>query len=241
MDDDVLARFRRAYWRAFRELDSVRLRQWEEYRLTLPQLRVLYHIRRTPGVTGGEIAAALGITVSTVSGLVGKLTDRGLLARGTAPDDRRQTPLNLTPEGLTLVGTLSEAGRDFTARVAATLGGDLDGVTAALELLAAASEGLHVAPEELPAEAAAPQAPPAAATEAPPAHRRVQRDFHRGTVTAAHPDHTFTVALDDGRAVETRLSANLRNAFARVAVGDAVIIEFSLYDSAKSRIDSILR
>jgi DNA-binding MarR family transcriptional regulator len=145
MSDDPVARFRRAYWRAFRELDSVRLRQWEEYRLTLPQLRVLYHIRRAPGVTGGEIAAALGITVSTVSGLVGKLTERGLLARGTAPDDRRQAPLELTPEGLTLVGALSETNQAFTAQVAATLGDDLEAITSALERLAAAAETAHPA------------------------------------------------------------------------------------------------
>jgi DNA-binding MarR family transcriptional regulator len=140
MSDDPVARFRRAYWRAFRELDSVRLRQWEEYRLTLPQLRVLYHIRRTPGVTGGEIAAALGITVSTVSGLVGKLTERGLLARGTTPDDRRQAPLELTSEGLTLVGALSETNQAFTAQVAAALGDELETITAALERLADAAD-----------------------------------------------------------------------------------------------------
>jgi DNA-binding MarR family transcriptional regulator len=106
---------------------------------------VLYHIRRAPGVTGGEIAAALGITVSTVSGLVGKLTERGLLARGTAPDDRRQAPLELTPEGLTLVGALSETNQAFTAQVAATLGDDLEAITSALERLAAAAETAHPA------------------------------------------------------------------------------------------------
>ena len=139
MSDDPVARFERAYWRAFRELDSVRLRQWEEYRLTLPQLRVLYHIRRVPGVTGGELAAALGITVSTVSGLVGKLTERGLVARGTAPDDRRQAPLELTTEGRAIVGTLSEVGHSFTGQVAAALGDDLGPITAALERLAEAA------------------------------------------------------------------------------------------------------
>lgn len=140
MGDDAVARFARAYWRAFRELDSVRLRQWEEYRLTLPQLRVLYHIRRVPGVTGGELADALGITVSTVSGLVIKLTERGLVARGTAPDDRRQAPLSLTPEGLALVGALSETGQAFTAQVAAALGDELGAITAALERLATAAD-----------------------------------------------------------------------------------------------------
>lgn len=144
MSDDGVARFRRAFWRAFREFDGVRLRQWEEYRLTLPQLRVLYHIRRSPGVTGGELAAALGITVSTVSGLVGKLTERGLLARGTAPDDRRQAPLELTPEGSSLVGTLSETSRDFATQVAVSLGDDLGTVTAALERLAVAAEATNI-------------------------------------------------------------------------------------------------
>jgi DNA-binding MarR family transcriptional regulator len=160
MIDDPVARFRRAYWRAFRELDSVRLRQWEEYRLTLPQLRVLYHVRRVPGVTGGELAAALGITVSTVSGLVAKLTERGLIARGTAPDDRRQAPLELTPEGLTLVGALSETGQAFTGQVAAALGDDLETITAALERLATAAEATHSAGGDAAgAVAAAPPSP----------------------------------------------------------------------------------
>jgi MarR family transcriptional regulator, organic hydroperoxide resistance regulator len=141
MDDETVRRFERAYWRAFGELDSVRLRHWERHRVTLPQLRVLYHIRRAPGVTTGELAAALGITVSTTSGLVIKLAERGLVARTTAADDRRQAPLHLTHEGEGLTGELSEVGHLFTGRVAALLGDDLGGVTAALErLVAAASE-----------------------------------------------------------------------------------------------------
>lgn len=154
MSDEATARFARAYWRAFRELDSVRLRQWERYRLTLPQLRVLYHVRRVPGVTGGELAAALGITVSTVSGLVIKLTERGLIARGVAPDDRRQAPLDLTPEGLALLGTLSRAGEVFTGQVAAALGDDLAAVTGALERLAEAAETTHLPPDGADADLA---------------------------------------------------------------------------------------
>jgi len=76
-------RFRLAYWQAIRDLDVVRLRQWEQWHVTLPQLRVLYQVRRAPGITTGDLAHGLGITVSTVSGLVSKLADRGLI---TAPD-----------------------------------------------------------------------------------------------------------------------------------------------------------
>lgn len=139
MDSELVHRFERAYWRAFRELDSVRLRHWERHRVTLPQLRVLYQIRRAPGVTTGGLAAALGITVSTTSGLVIKLVERGLVERTTGADDRRQGPLHLTAEGKILTGELSEVGHLFTAEVAILLGDGLADVTAALECLTAAA------------------------------------------------------------------------------------------------------
>ncbi|HEX5504790.1 MAG TPA: MarR family transcriptional regulator [Thermomicrobiales bacterium] len=135
-----MTRFRRAYWQALRELDSIRLRQWEQHHLTLPQLRVVYQVRRTPGITVAELAPLLGVTVSTVSGLVGKLADRGIVERTTAADDRRQAPLRLTEAGATLIGELSQPARAFAARVAAALGDDLGGVTDALERLVAAAQ-----------------------------------------------------------------------------------------------------
>jgi DNA-binding MarR family transcriptional regulator len=150
MDTPELARFRRAYWQAVRELDAVRLRHWEQHRLTLPQLRVLYQVRRTPGITIGELAPLLGVTVSTTSGLVAKLVDRGLLARTTAPADRRQIPLRLTEAGATLTGELSLPARAYLARVAGRLGDELAAVTAALETLGAAAHA--VAGEQATAE-----------------------------------------------------------------------------------------
>jgi len=139
MQDDPLRRFRRAYRQALHDLDVARLRQWEQSRLTLPQLRVLYQIRRAPGITTRDLARVLGITVSTTSGLVIKLVDRGLVARTTAPDDRRQAPLQLTPEGAALAGELAGGERSYTSQIAARLGADLGAVTAALERLGAAA------------------------------------------------------------------------------------------------------
>ena len=135
-DDALLLRFRQAFWRAFRDADSLRLRQWERSHVTLPQLRVLYHLRRHPGATTGELARRLGITVSTTSGLVIKLVDRGLVVRGSLADDRRQAPLRLSEAGAALLGELSDEMRTYMGDVAARLGGDLDAVTRALEILA---------------------------------------------------------------------------------------------------------
>ncbi|MFN8635346.1 MAG: MarR family transcriptional regulator [Chloroflexota bacterium] len=139
MDDSLNSRFRRAFWRAFHEADSIRLRQWERSHVTLPQLRVLYHLRRRPGATTGELARRLGITVSTTSGLVIKLVDRGLVVRGSLADDRRQAPLTLSEAGAALLGELSDEARSFMSDVTRRLGPDLEAVTTALELLAAAA------------------------------------------------------------------------------------------------------
>jgi DNA-binding MarR family transcriptional regulator len=139
MDDAPDSRFRRAFWRAFLEADSIRLRQWERSHVTLPQLRVLYHLRRHPGATTGELARKLGITVSTTSGLVIKLVDRELVTRGSLADDRRQAPLRLTEAGTALLGELSDEMRTYMGEVAGRLGADLDAVTQALEVLVEAA------------------------------------------------------------------------------------------------------
>lgn len=138
-DRDLLARFRRAYWQVVRELDTERLREWERSRLTLPQLRVLFQIRRTPGITTGELARTLGITVSTTSGLVIKLAGRSLVRRESAAEDRRQAPLYLTDDALDLVNEIAETWRPFLVHVGEALGHEIEAVTLAFEKVAAAA------------------------------------------------------------------------------------------------------
>jgi DNA-binding MarR family transcriptional regulator len=99
----------------------------------------MYQLRRHPGATTGELAKRLGITVSTTSGLVIKLVDHGLVARGSLADDRRQAPLSLTEAGVALLGELSDEMRTYMSEVAARLGADLDTITQALETLAQAT------------------------------------------------------------------------------------------------------
>ena len=144
MDDEEFTAFRRLYWQVTRELDTERLREWERSHLTLPQLRVLFHIRRAPGITTVDLARLLGVTVSTTSGLVIKLADRGLIARVAVEEDRRQAALYLTDSASVLVNEISESWRPFLARVAETLGEDLPNVTAALRKIAEAAERVRI-------------------------------------------------------------------------------------------------
>ena len=132
-------RFRAAYWCAFRELDTLRLRQRERSRLTLPQLRILFQVRRSPSVTTGQLARTIGITMSTTSGLVGKLVDAGFIVRGHIPEDRRRIPLDLTEAGRALAGELAEYSQPFVDQLAEALRDDLEKVIAALDSLARAS------------------------------------------------------------------------------------------------------
>jgi DNA-binding MarR family transcriptional regulator len=137
--DSPSVRFRAAYWRVVHDLDTVRLQQWEQSQVTLPQLRVLFQVRRLPGITTGQLARCLGVTVSTTSGLVSKLVDGGLIARGSSQSDRRQIPLELTEAGRSLTGELAGVTRPFMDGLSDELGPELEAVVAGLESLAEAA------------------------------------------------------------------------------------------------------
>jgi len=67
--------------------------------LTFTQLRVLgrlIHGMQLPS----ELARSMGITPATASGIVDLLVQRGLVARGDRPGDRRCTRLTVTPAGV---------------------------------------------------------------------------------------------------------------------------------------------
>jgi DNA-binding MarR family transcriptional regulator len=75
--------------------------------LSLTQLRVLGILRdRRPRVT--ELAAALGLDKSTMSGLIDRAERRGLLARGRNVQDGRAVDVFLTPAGRELTERLDD-------------------------------------------------------------------------------------------------------------------------------------
>ena len=71
----------------------------ELVRLTGAQLELVNLVRRSPGVSVAQAAAELGLAANTVSTLVRRLTDEGMLVRTPDAADRRIARLEL-PEGL---------------------------------------------------------------------------------------------------------------------------------------------
>jgi DNA-binding MarR family transcriptional regulator len=73
------------------------------YGATGAQLFVLHQIDAAPGLSIGELAARTLAGQSTVSEVVSRLVERGLVTRRANPTDARQTRLQLTARGRSTV------------------------------------------------------------------------------------------------------------------------------------------
>jgi DNA-binding MarR family transcriptional regulator len=67
--------------------------------LSIPQLRSLAFLNRSPGASLSDLADHLGVTCATASATVERLVQRNLVQRIDDPQERRRVILNLTEEG----------------------------------------------------------------------------------------------------------------------------------------------
>lgn len=107
--------------------------------LTMAQAKLLYLVVAREALSLSEIAALLGVSVSTASGAVDRLVELGLLSREAVPTNRRQVTVAATPDGVAAIERFHELGtaqlRDFLAAVSDA---DLAVVERALDILTAA-------------------------------------------------------------------------------------------------------
>lgn len=68
-------------------------------RLSVVQLRALNVLREQGGANLGQLAAGMGVTVSTASRLVDRLVAAGLVERRASSRSRRELALVVTPRG----------------------------------------------------------------------------------------------------------------------------------------------
>lgn len=137
---------------------------WLAVDLTMQQLKVLFIVFSREGgtATAGQIAHGLGVSLSTVTGIVDRLCDHGLVTRGEDPRDRRVTQITITPAGRELIEQLHHASLSRLAPLLQRL--DTDTLRLFKRALDALSQAAAEAIEEECANAAANRFTPTVAT-----------------------------------------------------------------------------
>ena len=102
---------------ALAKFDPIRFRAWAELGLTTAQLRVMFLMRESPGVTAGELASRLSVTPPTISGIVDRLVKLGLVRREDDESDRRLVRNFLSDAGESACGRLERGLDVFTRRI----------------------------------------------------------------------------------------------------------------------------
>lgn len=95
-------------------MEADRARAWLDVDLTIQQLKVVFLAVRMGSLTAGQISRELRVGFSTVTGLIDRLADQGLVSRGEDPNDRRATRVVATDAARALVERLySYRGSEF--------------------------------------------------------------------------------------------------------------------------------
>jgi MarR family transcriptional regulator, organic hydroperoxide resistance regulator len=137
---DVLE-FMRLIWGISHGLQSTSKRMEAELGITGPQRLVVRIVGRCPNATAGQLAQILQLHPSTLTGVLRRLEERGVLARSRGDRDRREAHLRLTATGRAIdrrhAGTVEGAVHEALSHLAP------DKVDTAAEVLRALDRALN--------------------------------------------------------------------------------------------------
>jgi MarR family transcriptional regulator, organic hydroperoxide resistance regulator len=118
---DGVLEFLRLIWGVSHGLQSTSKRMEASLGITGPQRLVVRVVGRYPGVLAGEIAEILHLHPSTLTGVLRRLEDRGIICRAQGKRDRRKAIFRLTAAGRAVdrrhAGTVEAAVRRVLARL----------------------------------------------------------------------------------------------------------------------------
>jgi MarR family transcriptional regulator for hemolysin len=112
---------------AFTIMDVARLlktyadQRARQYGMTRAHWAVLFRLDRSEGLKKSELAELLDLQPITLTRLLDRLSDNGLIERRADPNDRRANRLFLTPAARPLLERLTVLGEDMMATVLAGL------------------------------------------------------------------------------------------------------------------------
>lgn len=115
--DALMEHIMRSQERIFELLQSDRTRAWLDVDLTIQQLKVVFLAVREGSLTAGKISRELRVGFSTVTGLVDRLAEQGLVVRGEDPRDRRATRVTPTDAAREVVERLYSYRRERMRRL----------------------------------------------------------------------------------------------------------------------------
>ena len=90
-----------------------------DFGMTRAQWAVLARVERSEGLKQCELADTLDLQPITLTRLIDRLCDGGLIERRSDPDDRRAKRLYLTPAARPVLDGLTRLGQDIMATVLA--------------------------------------------------------------------------------------------------------------------------
>jgi DNA-binding MarR family transcriptional regulator len=101
LDGSILT-FLQVIWRLEHAVERASKRMEDTLGISGPQRFALRLIGRNPGVGAGELAVAMHLHPSTVTGMIQRLEGRGYVKRIAHPTDGRRMHLHLTAAGVRL-------------------------------------------------------------------------------------------------------------------------------------------
>ena len=112
-----------------------------EIAITMPQAKVLYLLGASGELHMSELVTRLGVSLSTVSGLVDRVVEAGLAVRHDDQADRRQVVVGLTPAGVEFIDRFRELNaREMRGLLQLLDDAELSSVRSALAALARAAD-----------------------------------------------------------------------------------------------------
>lgn len=77
----------------------------DAFGISTTQSAVLMYLKSRNGAAMGELADAVGLKITSMSGLVDRMEAKGLLRRYRSETDRRSFSIKLTPQGKSVIET----------------------------------------------------------------------------------------------------------------------------------------
>jgi DNA-binding MarR family transcriptional regulator len=102
--DEVIA----GYEALMQRLADTHAPEFLEIAVSMPQAKLLYLLGALGDLHMSDLVHRLGVSLSTISGLVDRIVDQGLAARREDPEDRRQVVVALTPAGASFIDRFRE-------------------------------------------------------------------------------------------------------------------------------------